>query len=214
MANTLPRGIRNNNPGNLRRSGDKWQGLAPQQTDREFFVYIDAVYGIRALARTLITYQDKYGLNTVNGIISRWAPNTENDTGAYIDAVAEVSFSPAAPLDLHRYDHLKPLLLGIIRHENGVQPYTAAQVDKALALAGVEPPRKPLALTGTVRGGTASALGIAGTGVSETLQDAAAQMSQLTPYLETAKWAFLALTLAGVGYMLYRRWDDYRRLAR
>jgi len=213
MAKTLPRGIRNNNPGNLRRSGDKWQGLAPQQTDREFFVYIDAVYGIRALARTLITYQDKYGLNTINGLISRWAPNTENDTGAYIDSVAKGQ-PVTAPLDLHRYDHLKPLVLGIIQHENGVQPYTAAQIDKALALAGVEPPRKPLALTGTVKGGTASALGIAGTGVSETLQDAAAQISQLTPYLETAKWAFLALTLAGVGYMLYRRWDDHRRLAR
>ena len=74
MTTKQPRGIRNNNPGNIRRNGDPWQGLAKDQTDREFFTFQSAVYGIRALARLLITYQDKYGLCTIEGIITRWAP--------------------------------------------------------------------------------------------------------------------------------------------
>ena len=59
MTTPNPRGIRNNNPGNIRRNGDPWQGLAKEQNDREFFTFKSAVYGIRALARLLITYQDK-----------------------------------------------------------------------------------------------------------------------------------------------------------
>lgn len=46
-----PRGIRNNNPGNIRRNGDPWQGLAETQGDKEFFTFTTPVYGIRALAR-------------------------------------------------------------------------------------------------------------------------------------------------------------------
>jgi seryl-tRNA synthetase len=57
-----PRGIRNNNPGNIRRNGDPWQGLAERQGDVEFFTFKTIpIYGIRALARTLIAYQDKHG---------------------------------------------------------------------------------------------------------------------------------------------------------
>ena len=84
---TPPRGIRNNNPGNLRRTDDPWQGLAETQTDTEFFVFQSPIYGIRALARTLIKYQDKHRLCTIRQLIGRWAPNTENDTVAYIKAV-------------------------------------------------------------------------------------------------------------------------------
>jgi hypothetical protein len=82
MTTKQPRGIRNHNPGNIRRNGDPWQGLAKDQTDREFFTFQSAVYGIRALARLLITYQDKYGLCTIETIIGRWAPAVENNTKA------------------------------------------------------------------------------------------------------------------------------------
>jgi hypothetical protein len=78
------RGIRNHNPGNLRRSSDPWQGLAPEQTDREFFQFTSPKWGIRALARTLIVYQDRGGLKTIDQMISRWAPPNENNTGAYV----------------------------------------------------------------------------------------------------------------------------------
>jgi len=86
-SNQQTRGVRNHNPGNIRRSSDPWQGLAAEQTDPAFFQFISAAYGIRALVKTLITYQDKHGLQTVAEIISRWAPSSENNTGSYISAV-------------------------------------------------------------------------------------------------------------------------------
>lgn len=112
------------------------------------------IYGIRALARTLIKYQDKHRLCTIRQIIGRWAPATENDTVAYIKAVSdETGLAPDVALDMHKYEHLKALATAIIKHENGQQPYTGAQIDKALVLAGVEPPAKNLQHTRTVRGG-------------------------------------------------------------
>ena len=65
-----PRGIRNNNPGNLRQ-GDDWQGLADPQIDKEFCVFQSSLWGIRALARVLLNYQRKHQLHTVTQIISR-----------------------------------------------------------------------------------------------------------------------------------------------
>ena len=73
-ARAATRGIRNHNPGNLRRSADPWQGLAPEQTDKDFFQFTSAKWGIRALARTLIAYQDKVGLKNIKQMIGRWAP--------------------------------------------------------------------------------------------------------------------------------------------
>ncbi len=63
------RGIRNNNPGNIRK-GDNWQGLAAEQTDEAFCVFRSAEYGIRALVKVLLNYEKKYGLNTVRKLLS------------------------------------------------------------------------------------------------------------------------------------------------
>ena len=72
------RGIRNNNPGNIRRSKDKWQGAAKEQPDKNFVTFTSPVWGIRAIARILIRYQDNYGCDTVAKHIARWAPPSEN----------------------------------------------------------------------------------------------------------------------------------------
>ena len=85
-----PRGIRNHNPLNIRRSADKWQGLKAQQEDREFFQFSSMAYGWRAAFRLLChTYYGKYKLRTIRAIINRWAPPKENDTQYYIRSVAE-----------------------------------------------------------------------------------------------------------------------------
>ena len=88
--NQLPRGIRNNNPGNIRH-GSNWQGLNPnsRNIDPAFCVFTSSVYGIRALAKVLINYKKIHGLNTVRQIISRYAPPNENQTTAYIQSVAK-----------------------------------------------------------------------------------------------------------------------------
>lgn len=85
-----PRGLRNNNPLNIRRSSDKWQGLCSTQDDKEFFQFLCAAYGWRA-AFVILTksYYTKRGIKTIEGIIARWAPNNENNTEGYIRRVCE-----------------------------------------------------------------------------------------------------------------------------
>ena len=86
----LPRGIRNNNPLNIRRSGDKWQGLKTLQEDKEFFQFETIEWGWRAAFVILCkTYYGKYKLRTIRDIVSRWAPPKENNTPAYIRHVSD-----------------------------------------------------------------------------------------------------------------------------
>jgi hypothetical protein len=85
-----PRGIRNNNPLNIRRSGDKWQGLRVLQEDKAFFQFSEMKWGWRAAFRLLChTYYGKYKLRTIRDIITRWAPPKENNTEAYIRRVTD-----------------------------------------------------------------------------------------------------------------------------
>jgi len=212
----LSRGVRNNNPGNLRRTDTAWQGLADQQTDPDFFMFKSPIYGIRAMARVLIAYQVKHGLRTIRQIIGRWAPPNENDTAAYVEAVsADMGFPADKALDMHAYADLRPLVEAIIKHENGQQPYTGAQIDKALVLAGVEPPAKNLQRTRTVRGGKAATAATVGLGALQAVQDGLApardSLQMLVPYLDIAKWLLLAITLIGLGVMIWARIDDHRK---
>lgn len=118
------RGIRNNNPGNLRITLDVWLGLCPRQNDDVFFQFSNMTYGIRALLKTLMTYHKK-GYDTVEKIINRWAPAHENPTVEYIDFVAkEAGFEPDKVLSADN-DDLVRVAKAIVVFENG-----RAQVDK------------------------------------------------------------------------------------
>lgn len=128
------RGIRNNNPGNIRH-GDKWQGLSAEQTDSEFCVFSQPEYGIRALCRILRTYQRKYGLRDVHSIINRFAPPVENDTESYIKSVClKLDVTPETLIDLEEKGIMLNLLKAIIKHENGEQPYTDKQLLNGIKL--------------------------------------------------------------------------------
>ncbi|WP_084386265.1 hypothetical protein [Castellaniella caeni] len=175
-------GIRNNNPGNIRH-GDPWQGLAKNQPDKDFATFASAAYGIR----TLITYQDKYGLRTIRQIIGRWAPAKENDTNAYVRAVAAQTGRAANDrLDMQDYADLRAVTEAIIRHENGAGPmstpntwYDAQTINKGLALVGVEPPKRaagPVPVTRETVGATATA----DVGVSQFAEAAPAVMDAVT----------------------------------
>ncbi len=94
------RGLRNNNPLNIRRSKDHWRGQCPQQTDPAFCQFESLEYGWRA-AFVLLTssYYQRHHLRTLRAIITRWAPPVENDTAAYITYVAHhTGFDPDALL--------------------------------------------------------------------------------------------------------------------
>ena len=118
-----PRGIRNNNPGNIERSGVTWKGMAADQSaDSRFIVFNSPEYGIRAMARVLKNYMVQ-GYDTVQKIINRWAPPIENDTGAYAKAVARhLGVDSNEELNESYIPHLSEL---IMQHETGLQPYTS-----------------------------------------------------------------------------------------
>jgi len=100
----LPKGIRNNNPLNIRRGKNPWVGEVTAMRlhrneevesdtlmfDTSFCQFKSMELGFRAAARLLQRYQYTYKLNTIRLIISRWAPSNENNTEAYISKVASL----------------------------------------------------------------------------------------------------------------------------
>lgn len=129
----IPRGIRLNNPGNIRRSDVPWLGLAGLQDDPEFFEFSSPIYGIRAMARIFKNYQ-REGLTTIEDVISRWAPPTENDTDSYIkDVCARCN---VARTDVIDFKQIMPALVkAVIHHENGTMPYSDSDINYAIGLA-------------------------------------------------------------------------------
>lgn len=129
------RGLRNNNPGNLRKTGRPWEGETMGE-DPSFSSFKTPEAGIRALGKNLLAYQDSHGINTVEGIVSRWAPATENDTASYVNSVAKaVGVAPGDALDMHDPKVLKAVASAIIKHENGKQPYQDSTIDAGIKSA-------------------------------------------------------------------------------
>lgn len=130
-----PRGVRNNNPGNLEASSSNpWVGQTG--SDGRFAKFETPEHGIRALGRNLISYQ-RQGIDTVGEIINRWAPPSDNnDTAAYIKAVcAQLGVTANQPLDASNPDTLQALCAAIIKHENGTQPYSPDQLSTGVSAA-------------------------------------------------------------------------------
>lgn len=113
-----PRGIRNNNPGNLR----SWAGAG---SDGQFAQFATPEAGLNAMAQNLQTYMRKRGLQSVRGIISRWAPASDgNLTNDYIAQVSkEMGVSADARLNASDVNTVASLMHAITRRENGYDPY-------------------------------------------------------------------------------------------
>ena len=122
------RGLRNNNPGNLRRTNEKWQGKVPfsQSTDNEFEQFITVAWGLRAMYKNMITHIGR-GKNTISKLISVYAPPNENDTQAYVNQVAQsVGISATATLTANSETIIK-LAKAMVRVELGAP--AAAKLD-------------------------------------------------------------------------------------
>lgn len=218
-----PRGIRLNNPGLLRvNPANKWQGRAAphersaaQALEREFEVFLTPEWGIRAMAVLLTNYYDHHGLRTVRGIISRWAPSTENNVEAYVASVCQrIEEYPDAHLNLHDYAVMRSLVLAIIRHENGVQPYSEAVIRKGLAMAGFVAPEQTPAKSGTVVSGVTTAASTAGT-LALVLSDGARDMQDvLQPFatMETVKYILITLSVASALLTVWMRVREHKRM--
>ena len=120
----LPRGIRNHNPLNIRRSKDQWRGMAEMQSDRAFVQFKSLEYGWRAAFYLLTrTYYHKYRLYTIRGIISRWAPSSENNTEAYIQNVSRLTgIDPDEPIGIPSEKPSRWMAVGVAMaiQENGI----------------------------------------------------------------------------------------------
>ncbi|WP_182212417.1 hypothetical protein [Stenotrophomonas acidaminiphila] len=216
-----PRGIRNNNPGNIEiNQANKWQGVMPrermtaeQRDEKRFVVFASPAWGIRALATLLINYFDRHGLDTINKIVNRWAPPVENDTNAYARAVARETcineavqgacVTPNDFVNLHEYRRLRPIVEAIIRHENGQQPYSAEVIEEGLRLAGVvKPGAEPLvAVPKAVPVAAVTAATATGAGaIAELAQQFSAPVQQLTPAIAQVN-AVAASTSALPGWL-------------
>jgi len=133
MVSKPPRGVRNNNPGNIKYSAaNNWQGQAG--SDGVFAIFESYKYGIRAMMKLLMNYH-KNGFRTINSIVNKYAPaNTseENPTDNYIDFVADfMGVSPNSELSFS-YNNFGNLVIAMAAYENGredaVTPDQAEQV--------------------------------------------------------------------------------------
>lgn len=118
-----PRGIRNNNPGNIRRGTSNWLGKVAwsESKDKNFEQFQFYFYGVRALIVIINNYFTKYNLNTISKIIDRWAPPTENDTDSYIKAVSSLTGFKKSQILSNDKETLRKLTYAIADHENGIQ---------------------------------------------------------------------------------------------
>lgn len=117
---TLPRGLRNNNPLNIRISTDQFVGEVHPSQDKQFKQFDTMAHGYRAAFRVLRTYINNYKCDTIRKIISRWAPATENDTLAYIMTVSDrAGISPDEPISADNREMMVRIVSAMSYVENG-----------------------------------------------------------------------------------------------
>lgn len=128
------RGLRNNNPLNIRHNrNNRWQGVYEIQTDAEFVRFASMQFGIRA-AFIIIRNYIRQGHKDVASIVSRWAPSSENNTDAYIRHVCEMSgLSPFQELHFEDKDTMVALVDAMIRVECG-KPVAKLDIEKGYAM--------------------------------------------------------------------------------
>lgn len=119
----MPRGLRNNNPFNLKEVGINWQGKVPGQ-DSVFTTFESVRYGVRAGLLDLFNDYSRKNLRTIEALISEFAPPSENDTAAYIAFVSEYTGIP--PRRFLILSDLVPIAQAIVRLENGPGALTNA----------------------------------------------------------------------------------------
>lgn len=133
---SLPRGIRNNNPGNIILTNIPWEGKIPtsQNTDGEYEQFTNIIYGIRAMIKNLYSYRDR-GLDTITRIVSTWAPDDAATVNNYIAFVSEnTRVNPENRFPLDNMDAFYKLVASMAYFENGRPAVSPSQFEKAMAI--------------------------------------------------------------------------------
>lgn len=116
----MTRGYRNNNPLNIRRSVQEFQGEITSN-DLSFKSFRSMAYGYRAAMKILKTYITKYKCDTIKAIISRWAPENENNTQGYIKAVSSRTKIPISQKITFTKGFICAIVSAMSFVENGVK---------------------------------------------------------------------------------------------
>lgn len=224
------RGVRNNNPGNIRHArGTRWQGAAATQPDREFVSFISPEMGVRALVRTLLTYYKQHRLKSVRAIITRWAPpvghangrSYTQNTAAYVDAVCREmgralgrTINADAALEIDSQAVMRPLVVAIIAHENAGYRYPDSVIDAGLRLAGIADARpQSLLKSGEVQGALATAplVAVSALEVADTLSKARDQLAPAAGMSPLVQILIVLLSVIGAGLVIWSRFNRRRR---
>lgn len=228
MAKEKTLGVRLNNPGNI-EWGSPWEGLVPRAQSRyattgtaqqkRFCEFKDAASGLRAIARTILTYADKRvgadgsAIDTVREVIARWAPASENDVDAYANHVAQVvGVGPDSKVDLKDYTVMRALVVGIVAHENAGYAYPAATVDEGLRRAGLV--KKTAEKKVPVNVETVSATGSAAVAVTQlapVLPDLADAITAQQDHLTSGQWSRIAVGVVLVLISVAIAWSQYQK---
>ncbi|WP_101690769.1 structural protein P5 [Dysgonomonas massiliensis] len=129
----MTRGLRNNNPGNIEQNKDNFQGEIKPSQDKRFKQFKTMAYGYRAIFVTLHTYLTKYKRDTIEKIITAWAPSVENHTDIYIANVEKWSGVPRDKklTENSGYDYIQ-IVAAMSRVENGIK------ADMSVVIKGFE----------------------------------------------------------------------------
>lgn len=120
----VSRGYKNCNPGNIRINSDVFQGEINPSRDKAFKQFKTMAYGYRAIFKMLANYKKRHSLGTIRGMISRWAPPSDNNhTDNYIKAVCDYAqIGPDEEVDTNSKSAMMAIVAGMSKVENGVQP--------------------------------------------------------------------------------------------
>ena len=123
----ISRGLRNNNPGNIRIGNFRYKGEKAKSSDSEFRQFESVEWGYRAMFVLLHTYATKRGCRTLREIINRNAPPTENFTDGYIRCVANAThLSPDEPVSTTDGAMMTAIVAAMSAVENGTKADIAA----------------------------------------------------------------------------------------
>ena len=204
--------LRLNNPAGLTKSIGEPLGAHEDMSAGELLAFDKPTYGIRALAVQLLKLEEQNGKGTLADIVRGWAELKGGNARRYLDAVSKHAGLADRALDLRTYKDLRLAVEAVIRGEQGRMPYSDAQLVKGLVLAGVEPARRPLDQSRTMRGGITaivlSLLSILAAAVRQDPNRAEAFVREYLPatlpsflglqtHLESIQWGFDAFLARG-----------------
>ena len=116
----MSRGLRNNNPGNIRISRVRYEGEVQPSKDKYFKEFVSMAYGYRAMFVLLDSYRSRYGLCTIRQMLNRYAPPSENFTEGYVRVVSTLTgIAPDEIVNTRAARDMIPIVSAMSRVENG-----------------------------------------------------------------------------------------------